>query len=416
MANESILQASPLPAELPAPEDMEHAAPKRDLPTLLRHFIMDYLLLLGAFAVAAYVLRQVPLRVHGSGSEWRHPQFFAALLVGLLIAHGLAHLGSRLGPLRSAHRWAAFLSVLAGAVTLSLWAPGEPLTETVYFIISGLLLVLLVVPGKPLSAEQIPLREALARLWESRALLRIWVLYNVRSRYAQAILGILWIILLPLSTALVLSLVFSQFMRFHIQSTPFIAYFLAGFVPWLLFSQAISGAMRSLLGSMGLMNQIYFPREVLVLTALGEAVVDTFFMFVAMLVINFGVGVHPTALYLLLPLLFAVELVFSLGLMFIVGYQSVMIRDVPQLVSVLLQLLFYMSPIIYPVSIVPERYRFLITLNPIAPLVDAFHRVIIYNRTPDWLGVIYVGVMAIGFLAFGYRHFKAREDQFADMI
>src|SRR5690349_2980081 len=127
---------------------------------------------------------------------------------------------------------------------------------------------------------------------------------------------------------------------------------------------------------MGLINQIYFPREIIVLSALGEALVDTLFMFAAMLVINALVGVFPNDLFVFLPLIVVMEVALSLGLMFVVSWVSVLVRDIPQLVSVLLQIIFYLCPIIYPISIVPERWRFLIELNPLAVLVEAYRDII----------------------------------------
>jgi lipopolysaccharide transport system permease protein len=139
-------------------------------------------------------------------------------------------------------------------------------------------------------------------------------------------------------------------------------------------------------------------------------------MFAAMLVINGVVGVLPNGLFVILPLLVLIQIVFMLGLMFIVSWLSVIVRDIPQLVSVLLQILFYLSPIIYPVTIIPHRYQFLVNLNPVALLVQAYRDVIVYDRTPDWLSLVYPAALGVALLIFGYRHFKANEDRFADMI
>jgi len=139
-------------------------------------------------------------------------------------------------------------------------------------------------------------------------------------------------------------------------------------------------------------------------------------MFAAMLVIDGLVGILPNGLFVILPLLLIIQITFMLGLMFIVSWVSVLIRDIPQLISVLLQILFYLSPIIYPVSIIPHRYQFLVNLNPMALLITAYRDVLVYNRAPDWFSLIYPAALGIALLVFGYRHFKANEDRFADMI
>src|SRR5262249_42546174 len=100
----------------------------------------------------------------------------------------------------------------------------------------------------------------------------------------------------------------------------------------------------------------------------------------------------------------------------IVSWLSVLVRDVPQLVSVLLQMLFYLCPIIYPLTAIPAQYQPLIMLNPVATLIEAYHAIIISRRPPDFLSLIYPAALGIGFLVFGYRLFKANEDRFADMV
>lgn len=384
-------------------------------------YLTDYAILFCAYLVATYLRQQLPFGKYvGTNYEWHHPALYVTIALGLATAYGIriaaaSTLDLAPGFLRF---WTAALGTLAAAGFITWLIPLQSGLEKGYFVISALVLIALIVPW-PTSQEddsRANLLRDIHRMWRNRPLLMMWVRYNIRTRYAQALLGILWIVLLPLSTALVLSAVFSHIMRLQIPNVPFIAFFLSGFVAWGLFNQAISGSMRVMLGNLGLMNQIYFPRETLILTALGESLVDAGFMFVAMLAVNAVVGVYPTAYFLLLPLVLLAQIAFCLGAMFIVGYASIMIRDVPQLVTVLLQILFYLSPIIYPLGIVPGRYRFLITLNPMAALVEAYHSLIIYHTLPDWWDLIYPAVLGVAFLIFGYRTFKANEDRFVDMI
>jgi ABC-type polysaccharide/polyol phosphate export permease len=135
-----------------------------------------------------------------------------------------------------------------------------------------------------------------------------------------------------------------------------------------------------------------------------------------MLAIDLLVGIVPNVLFVFLVPIVLIEIVLCLGLMFIVSWLSVLIRDVPQLVSVLLQIVFYLCPIIYPVGIVPHRYQFLVDLNPLALIIVAYRDIIVYDRVPDWVSLVYPAALAVAVLVFGYRHFKANEDQFADML
>ena len=131
------------------------------------------------------------------------------------------------------------------------------------------------------------------------------------------------------------------------------------------------------------------------------------------------VGIYPTAYFLFLPLIVIIQLAFCLGLMFIVSWLSVLVRDIPQLVSVLLQILFYLCPIIYPLAALealPGNVQPLIALNPLSALINSYRDLIIYGRMPNFFSLVYPTALAIGVLIFGYRLFKSNEDRFADMV
>ncbi len=227
------------------------------------------------------------------------------------------------------HLYSPVVGLALCVLGITFLLPDQSQLETGYFVAVCLLLMTLIIPRSRTADRTGNLRDHLARLWANRSLLRIWVQFNIQSRYAQAILGILWIVLLPLSQALIMTVVFSQLLRVSAGDVPFIAFFLAGLVPWGLFNQAIYSGMRSILNAMGLITQINFPREIIVLSALGEALVDTLFMFVAMLVINAFVRVFPNAYFVWLPVLVLIQICMMTGLMFLASWLSVLIRDIP---------------------------------------------------------------------------------------
>ncbi|MGI8824311.1 MAG: ABC transporter permease [Chloroflexota bacterium] len=388
--------------------------------TLAGEYVLDLAILLMAYLVATYWREVLPFGKYvGTNYQWHSPQIYLTVALGLALAYmsryGLQQFFDR----SVGHLTTLLVSIPLVDVAILAIMPLQSGLQKGYFTLLAVPLALLLVPRTPHEQADVgapPLLSSLQRLWANSGLLRIWILYNVRSRYAQALLGVLWIVLLPLSTALVMTAVFAEIMRIHTGNTPFISFFLAAFVPWGLFNQSIAASMRSIISAMGLINQIYFPREIIVLSALGEALVDSLFMFLAMLLINALVGIEPTAMFVFLPVLLLIQVALMLGLMFTVSWLSVFVRDVPQLVSVFLQILFYLCPIIYPVSIVPHRYQFLINLNPMGLLIEAWRNVIVYDRMPDWFSLIYPAALAFGVLVFGYRHFKANEDRFADML
>lgn len=386
---------------------------------LIREYAWDLSILLVSYLIATYLRRQLPLgRYVGTNYQWHEPRVYLTIALGLALAYGFRLLRlSTPSEEKTRHLLTVVAGVLLSVLTLTLLEPRQSGLQKIYFMAAALILICLLVPFPARKAERDrSLRADLAKLWANRALITLWIRFSIQTRYTQALLGILWIVLLPLTTALVMSLVFSQIMRVHINNAPFIAFFLAGFIPWGLFNQSVNAGMRGVVSHLHLINQVYFPREIIILSALGEAIVDMFFMLVAMIVINAIVGVYPNWHYIFLIPLIALVVVLSLGAMLIVGWLGVLVRDVPQLVSVILQIMFYLSAVIYPVSIIPPNLQFFITLNPMAVIIDAFHEIIVYNASPDWYTLIYPSALAIGVLVFGYRLFKANEDRMADML
>jgi lipopolysaccharide transport system permease protein len=144
--------------------------------------------------------------------------------------------------------------------------------------------------------------------------------------------------------------------------------------------------------------------------------VDTFFTFVAMLVLNMFVGVWPNIYFVYLPILFLIQLVFTVALMFFISYLSVVIRDLPQFIGVILQLMFFLTPIVYAADHLPESVRNLIYINPLAVLITAYREVILYGRAPDLAGLIYPFVISCVLLYTGYLFFKSNEPKLTDYI
>jgi lipopolysaccharide transport system permease protein len=255
----------------------------------------------------------------------------------------------------------------------------------------------------------------LGRLWKNRFLMAMWLRNNIEARYSQHVLGVLWIVLLPISTAVVLTIAFTQFMRVQLD-VPFITFYLSALVHYNIFSNGINTSATVVTNKMGLITQVYFPREILPMVALGEILVDFLFTLTAMLLINALNGIFPNVYFIYLPLLLIILASITLGLMLVVSALSVLVRDIPQLVGVGLQLLFFMTPIIYPVENLPVQYRFLFVINPLAAVIQGFRDVIVYSRPPEIVTLYYPLVFGAATLVFGYALFKAIEDRMADML
>lgn len=317
--------------------------------------------------------------------------------------------------------WNLLVAALLSAIGFYRILPDLSQLQILYFVLSAIFVgwLFTVLPRAFLKdRKSFDLSLEVKQLWYYRQLLGLWLRYTIQARYTQTTLGILWIILLPLTTALVLSLAFSTFLRIgrFAGNIPFLTFFLAGIVPFGIFNSGISKSTTAVSGQIGIISRVHFPREVLILLPLGEAIVDFIFTFLVLVAINGLYGNWPNWGYLLLLLPTLILLLFSLGFMFVISAWSMLVRDIPQLVGVVLQLLFYVTPIIYPFESIPPSYRFLILLNPLTPLVQAYREVILYGQGIFLASLFYPLVVSVGMLFVGYAFFKSKEGVLSDLV
>ncbi len=382
-------------------------------PPVVGNMLRFALILCGGVLVSAHIRLKIAIGAPlGDGYQAFPPILFVVIAVSAVIAAGLRpYIALRRA--RIADFAAALIAVALASAAMIVVVPDFSQIQVLYFIlgsaiIAGITLVL--------TPRKRSLRESLYLLWQNRSLFSLSVRYNVMSRYSQTILGIMWIVMLPVATSIILTFVFSFIFRpGDIGNVPFISFFLAGLLFWTLFTQSVLNGSTSIIQSLGLINQIYFPREILVLVKLGEALVDLSFVFVVTLVINLLVGITPNANFIYLPILLGIQLALILGIMFFTSYLTVIIRDVQQLITVFIQLLFYLTPLMYPIDVLPGHIAEVVTfLNPLAALVSAYRDVIIYNRPPDFES-LYFAIAISGVLLYsGYMFFKANEKKLAD--
>ena len=260
------------------------------------------------------------------------------------------------------------------------------------------------------------MRSDLKALFERHYLIRLWLWYRIRVRYSQTFLGILWVVAFPLLTSLVYAFAIGEILGAKmLVDVPYVPFILAGQLVYTIFSSVLLGARGTFLSVMGLSNQIYFPREIVLIIILGEALVDFFFGFLAMLLINryFGVIPTPMLLFTLYPLLVLCSL--TLALSFFLSWYAIRIRDLQPLLTIVIQLLFFLTPIFYNTSAVPIQYRFIVYLNPLTPIVEAFRSAVLGSKIPTNLRGLHASfIVALLLLILGYRFFKKREKRLMD--
>ena len=251
-------------------------------------------------------------------------------------------------------------------------------------------------------------------LWEARELLYYLVLRDVKVRYKQTVLGVAWAILQPLFTMLIFTVIFGRFAKIPSDGMPYAIFVYAGLLPWTFFSSNISQASLSLMNQQSLLTKIYLPRLFIPATSIGTGLVDlavSSIVFGGLLVYyRIGLGVEV----LVVPLLVVLTAAASLGVGLTLAALIVTYRDFRYVVPFLVQSWMYISPVIYPVSMVPEKWQPLLALNPMAGIIDAFRSALLglpFNLTTLAVST----VSSVLLLTYGLFYFRKTERSFADI-
>lgn len=247
-------------------------------------------------------------------------------------------------------------------------------------------------------------------------LLWAWTMRTVKARYQQSLLGGAWAVVQPAASAVIFSIIFTRFVPIDTSGVPYIVFSYAALVPWMLFAGSIGDMVDSLVFNMNLISKIYFPREVLPVAASMARLLDFAIAFAILifLMLLYRLPVFTVA-WLYLPLILLVQLIFTLGVGFAGAALNVFYRDMRHLFALALQLWMYASPIIYPVSVVPEQYRPLYFLNPMAGIIAAYRDVLLQQQAPGWYFLQATIIAVVVFIA-GYWFFRRVEPRFADVV
>lgn len=251
-------------------------------------------------------------------------------------------------------------------------------------------------------------------LWEARELLFFMIWRDVTVRYKQTVLGVAWAVLQPVFSMLVFTVIFGNLAKLPSDGMPYPIFVYAGLLPWMFFSAAVTNASGSLLNNQALLTKIYLPRLFVPATAVGGGLVD--------LGVSFGVFAVLMVVYqvplgwsiLALPLLVLLTVVAATGLGLVLASVTVTYRDFRYVVPFLIQAGLYVSPVIYPISLVPEKWRWVLALNPMSGIIDGF-RSSLLGKAWDWQALGVSSLTAIVLLVYGLFYFRKTERRFADI-
>ena len=249
-------------------------------------------------------------------------------------------------------------------------------------------------------------------LWAHRELLYFLTWRDVKVRYKQTLLGATWALLQPLLLMLIFTFVFGRLVGVKSEGVPYPLFAYAGLLPWMFFTNAVTNSGNSLIGNANLIKKVYFPRIIIPTAAVAAGLVELGIGFLLLIVLMFYYGVGLQLSLLLLPLLMVLVAVLALGVGMWMSALNVKYRDVRYALPFLMQVWLFASPVIYPV---PERWRWLLALNPMTGIVQGF-RVAFFGRPVDWGTLGLSAVIALLILVYSTFTFSRMERSFADVI
>lgn len=258
------------------------------------------------------------------------------------------------------------------------------------------------------------LADQLRELYRYRVLVEVLVRRELKARYRGTVLGFLWSFINPLVLLGLYVLVFSIYLRVDVPNYP--AFLLSGIFPWLWFASSLNESTQSIIGNGGLIRKVYLPSEVFPLVPVGSNMVHFLASLPIMLVFLIVTGLKPSWALLLLPGIVVLQAALTYGVALVISALAVDFRDLLHIVPNFLTALFFATPIFYPTSLVPDRFRVLVDLNPLAYVITAYHDILFFRRPPDPGRLAVLVLLAAAVLAAGLLVFHARKDTFPEEV
>lgn len=251
-------------------------------------------------------------------------------------------------------------------------------------------------------------------LWAYREMLHSLVKKDLTTRYKGSVLGFLWTFINPLFQLLIYSVVFSVIMRVQVDN--YAMYLFVALVPWLFCATSIQMGSTSIMMAAGLVQKVYFPRIIIPIATVCSNFMNMVFSFIIVFLALFltGVGISPVAVYL--PLIMVIEFFFVLGLVLIFSALTVYFRDLEHILGIVVNAWFYVTPIIYTIDMVPERFLGLMYANPMTSVVLAYRDILYYKQPPHLSTLISTVCFAAVFLVIGYFTFQKLQKRFAEEL
>ncbi len=255
----------------------------------------------------------------------------------------------------------------------------------------------------------------LRELWQYRDLFWFLVKRDIKTRYAQSVMGVGWAVIQPVFSMIVFTVVFGNIAKINSEGIPYAIFSYTALVPWTYFSSSVTDSSRSLISSKNLITKVYFPRLVIPIAPVLAKLIDFGISFLILIGMMIWFGITPSVWAAFIPIFVLIMMLTAAGAGMWLTALAIQYRDIQYGSSFLIQLLMYISPVIYPASSVPEKFQLVYALNPMVGVIEGFRAVLLGTRSMPWF---YIGVgsaSAIVLFISGVLYFRHMERYFADV-
>jgi lipopolysaccharide transport system permease protein len=266
-----------------------------------------------------------------------------------------------------------------------------------------------------IESEESGVQLNLGDLWDYRELLYFLTLRDIKVRYKQTLMGAAWVVIQPLMTMLIFTLIFNKFARLDTKDIPYPLFAYSGLLLWTFFSNAVTSGTYSLVNNSHLVTKVYFPRVFIPAAAVGAGLVDLGIASLLLIALAIYYGISPSWGALMLPLVVLLAAMLALGTGMLASALTVKYRDLRHALPFVMQFWMFASPVIYPTNIVPQQWRWILLINPMTGILEGF-RAALTGQAFDWTMIAVSAVAATTLLAVAFYVFRGLEDTFADVI
>jgi lipopolysaccharide transport system permease protein len=238
---------------------------------------------------------------------------------------------------------------------------------------------------------------------------------DVKVRYKQTLLGAAWAVIQPLFAMAIFTLFFGRLAGVPSDGIPYPIFAYAGLLPWMFFSNAVTNSGNSLVGSSNLITKVYFPRMIIPAAAVGAGLIDFAIALLILVVLMIYYGIAVSVNLLMFPVLVALTILLALGVGMLMSGLNVKYRDVRHALPFLIQLWMFATPIVYPASLVPGKWRLAYALNPLTGIIEGY-RCSLFGRTFDWSSLATSAGITLAILIYSAYSFRRMEKSFADVV